>query len=486
MAKLAIQDLAAILSAKNGMPQEDLQRFITKLFEVIQTGVERDNLVKVKGLGSFKVIGVEARESVNISTGERVMIDSHAKVTFAADVTMRELVNKPFSGFETVVLNEGVSFDDMPLQDALGLVSDENEEPNAEPLEEPVASETTEEPAASETTEEPAPAPIEEPASTNVEEPAPAPIEEPAPEPEPEPIAEPEPEVIEEPVPEPEREVEPVPVQEPVVEPEPVVESEPAEEPAPVAEPVVEPVQEPEPASTVAPEPVPVSEPVSEPVPEPEPTPEPVAEPVAAPEPAAEPLVEFVDEEVKGGWMKWLLLGFVACVLSFGAGYYLGNRHSLTESAEPISEPAKPAVVAEKDSSSVVKNDSVSEKAEAVPAKNDTIQAQVETPAPAVVDEKKKDEEWAVSIEKANEKYEAMDSRIRTGAYYIVGTKEVVTVQEGDNLRKIAVRSVGTELICYIEAYNGIKATDELKVGQEIKIPDLKWKKNIRSLKQKK
>ncbi len=114
MGRLSIEELSAVLSDKNGLSKQDAQKFVSAIFDLIQEGIERDRLVKVKGLGTFKVIGVDARESVNVNTGERVLIDSHSKISFIPDATMKELVNKPFSSFETVVLNEGVEFDDMP------------------------------------------------------------------------------------------------------------------------------------------------------------------------------------------------------------------------------------------------------------------------------------------------------------------------------------------------------------------------------------
>ena len=113
MGKLTIQEVAKILVEKNGLEPKDANRFATEFFAVILQHLQEDDSVKVKGLGTFKIINVEARESVSVRTGERVMIDSHSKVTFTPDMTMKELVNKPFSQFETVVLNDGVEFDDM-------------------------------------------------------------------------------------------------------------------------------------------------------------------------------------------------------------------------------------------------------------------------------------------------------------------------------------------------------------------------------------
>ena len=113
MGKLTIQDIAKVLVEKSGLTQKEANKFATEMFSIIQQRLEEDELVKIKGFGTFKIINVEARESVSVRTGERVMIDSHAKVTFTPDTVMKELVNKPFSQFETVVLNDGVEFDDV-------------------------------------------------------------------------------------------------------------------------------------------------------------------------------------------------------------------------------------------------------------------------------------------------------------------------------------------------------------------------------------
>ena len=110
---MTIQEIAKILIEKNKLSQKDANKFAAAMFEIIQQRLDSEGLVKVKGLGTFKMIRVEARESVSVRTGERVMIDSHAKVTFTPDATMKELVNKPFSQFDTVILNDGVEFDDL-------------------------------------------------------------------------------------------------------------------------------------------------------------------------------------------------------------------------------------------------------------------------------------------------------------------------------------------------------------------------------------
>ena len=113
MGRLTIQEIAKVLITKNGLEQSEANRFATELFAIIQERLENNDQVKVKGLGTWKVITVEARESVSVRTGGRVMIGEHSKITFTPDATMKELVNKPFSQFETVVLKDNVEFDDM-------------------------------------------------------------------------------------------------------------------------------------------------------------------------------------------------------------------------------------------------------------------------------------------------------------------------------------------------------------------------------------
>ena len=113
MGRLTINSLAKLLMQKHGLDKTEALQFLTAVFETVQYGLQKDKQVKVKGLGTFKVIEVEARESINVNTGERLLIESHSKITFVPDTAMKDLVNKPFSSFETVILNDGVNFDDM-------------------------------------------------------------------------------------------------------------------------------------------------------------------------------------------------------------------------------------------------------------------------------------------------------------------------------------------------------------------------------------
>ena len=117
MSKLNIYDLCSVLTSKNGLDDKESHRFIKAMFDVIQEGLDEDKIVKVKGLGTFKIIEVDDRESINVNTGERVLIEGHSKLTFTPDSVMKEIVNKPFSQFETVILNEGVDFPEPAVEE---------------------------------------------------------------------------------------------------------------------------------------------------------------------------------------------------------------------------------------------------------------------------------------------------------------------------------------------------------------------------------
>ena len=418
MGKISIQDLAQVLVEHKGLNKRDAVIFVSAMFDIIQTNLEKDRIVKIKGLGTFKIIDVDDRESVNVNTGERVLIEGHNKITFTPDALMKELVNKPFSQFETVVLNDGVDFDDtteeddpndpanMPLVD-FGAVEEHKlidiaDEDIPEWVIEPVVKKPKR-PA------ETKPEPVYEPEPESIDD---EPFVEPEPmieEPEPEPFVEPEPEPIFEPEPEPIIE-EPAPEPAPIVEPKHVVESKYIVEVEPEvgAEPVIEDdlVAEPEPQSFVELEPEPdlETEPVYEPTPivkptmivepEPEPVvePEPIVEPKPAPvvEPEPEPEEdeseeEYEDEELdeeeeieepsSNGGHKWLI-ALLTCLLGLAGGYVLGNLFPWSQFSQSQDVKVEKAVPASDLESVAEPIDSV------VPA--DTI-----TPAPVAVPEEK-------------------------------------------------------------------------------------------------
>lgn len=184
--KITLQDLINLFSEKQGMNKKDAEVFVRTMFELIEEALATEKYVKIKGLGTFKLTEVDSRESVNVNTGERIEIQGHTKISFTPDATMKELINKPFSHFETVILNDGVEFEDTPVETSEEIVQEEiisetiiaeepaiMEEPQPEPIvETPIEEETiVEEPTVEEQTiEEPiSEEPIEE--ETIVEEP---------------------------------------------------------------------------------------------------------------------------------------------------------------------------------------------------------------------------------------------------------------------------------------------------------------------------
>lgn len=419
MAKMTIQDISKVLMERNGLNKKVAAAFVNAMFDVIQQALERDRIVKVKGLGTFKIIDVDDRESVNVNTGERVLIEGHDKITFVPDALMKELVNKPFSQFETVVLKDGVDFDSVETpQDQE--VSDDNTE-SSMPL-------------------------VEFGDSINIkpvilgiikdlpeEKPVEKPVEKPAPEPMPEPVEEP---VAEEPV-----------VKEPIAE-EPVVEESVVEDSV-----TEKPVEE----ETSVEEEAPVEENTSE-------------------------VESFSWEEEESSNKKWLIV-LIACLAGLIGGYLLGSYYPLSnflsqdkvkvEQPKTVKEPVVSPEISDTLENVQEPVDTVSAIVTTKAAKPEAAKPEVQKPEPTKPVETKPVPQQEVDADK----YAAMDARVRTGAYKIVGTDHIVKVKEGENLVKIARRVLGPDMECYLEVYNGLKASSQLKVGQEIKIPKLQLKK---------
>ena len=385
MSKLNIYDLCSVLTSKNGLDDKESHRFIKAIFDVIQEGLDEDKIVKVKGLGTFKIIEVDDRESINVNTGERVLIEGHSKLTFTPDSVMKEIVNKPFSQFETVILNEGVDFP------------------------EPV---------------------VEEPAVEDI-------------------IAD-----------------EPAEDKEIIVEPQ--IDNK-------VAEQSVE--EEPVAEKTVAEEPV-AEEPVAE---------EPVAE-----EPVAEDsVVEFTDDNdnVQSGEensveesvfetsnnnsiLRWILSGVAVLLLILGAAYggYLYGRYELSEEIayKQMKADLKTAEITTKKAQVAIKKDSVAQEVDATKIGAMSIDNK---------DESANDEAKTETTKTNSDKYEAMDIRVRTGAYRIIGEDRTVKAKAGQTVEDMATKLLGPGMSCYVEVYNGLDGKTTLKEGQTIKIPKLELKK---------
>lgn len=392
MNKLTLNNIAKVLVEKNGMEPKEAMTFTTAMFDLIHDRLNEEGIVKVKGLGTFKMIRVEARESINVRTGERVLIDSHAKITFTPDAVMKELVNKPFSQFETVVLNDDVEFTDMKSEET---TDETNNSEQSESLVDVVSEGGT-----------PEPAPVVAP------EPAPVVAPEPVAEVAPEPVA--------------------------VVAPEPVAEI----APEPVAEVALEPTREvPEPT-------VPSADEESE-------------------EKTSAVQTCYEEDEEESHWLRnigWAFLVLVLMAASAVGGYLygVGQIPSQTAMADTVSAVKVNPVVTDTLVNDSLKADSVAVKTE---AKHEDKAASEQQPQ-----EK--------TSQNPHDKYAEMDARVRTGAYKITGLDREVKVRAGDNLKRIARRELGSDdMVCYIEVFNKMNASAELKEGQTIKIPALKLKK---------
>ena len=441
MGKLSIQDIAKVLVAKNGLEQQQANHFATELFAIIQERLEKNDLVKVKGLGTFKVITVEARESVSVRTGGRVMIDEHSKITFTPDATMKELVNKPFSQFETVVLNDNVVFDDMKEQ---AVDNDYEEEPPLVEEEVPL---------------------IEEEAPVIAEE---APV-----------IAEEAPVIAEE---------------TPLIE-EPVVNDEEPEE-APSMVPLIGiPEDTPEESPEEAPEESSEETPQETSDETPEETSEETLE--ETPEESSDKTPEetherhsdrhyerhydshheshrerhhrrhyvYDDEELDDergtsrSWVKWLCLTLGVLVLmglSAIGGYYCGCQQM------PITFLGDTVFV----------KDTVY-----IPESKDTASVETVKKTETVQDAPKTEEAKAEPVQEQVDKYAQKDERVRLGAYRIVGLDHEVKVLEGQTFYSICRAHLGPDMECYIEVYNDLPRDPQVKAGQVIKIPKLQLKK---------
>lgn len=117
--RLTIQDLAGLLAERTGKDRNSAEQFLREFITIVSQGVFTDKVAKIKGLGSFKIVLVEKRESIHVNTGERFLIPAHYKFSFLPDKELRELVNKPFSFFETTELNEDVDFTDLDVSNTV-------------------------------------------------------------------------------------------------------------------------------------------------------------------------------------------------------------------------------------------------------------------------------------------------------------------------------------------------------------------------------
>ena len=136
--KITIQELVEFISGNQSTSKKEIEAFAKEFFKLIEDALQTERYVKIKGFGTFKLIEVDSRESINVNTGERFEIQGHNKITFTPDATLKEVVNKPFAHFESVVLNDGVFFEEEPILDEETPITEEEpiieEEPSPIPL----------------------------------------------------------------------------------------------------------------------------------------------------------------------------------------------------------------------------------------------------------------------------------------------------------------------------------------------------------------
>ena len=429
-----IKDLARFLVEKHGIKLADAELFISLMTEIINEGVHRERQVKIKGLGTFKLTSVSSRESIDVNTGERIVIEGRDKLSFAPDNAMKELVNQPFSQFETVVVNDGVELEDeykeqaeevAPAEEKKEIVEEKDVEEIELPREEPVEPIAVVSEMSAETMsvkEEKQEDKVQEILSeTNVSE---------------------------------------------------VEQIETAQETIETASDNVAKDEEDTPDSS------------------PEKEDEPMVEETDSRENDNEDTenISIVNTPHKSSYMKPLVVGFVALfVVLIGTICFMFMK--LCQQNEQIynfrmevqtlqlelfkkqfstmkgcSKVMKPVAVAEKSAPAEKKSVPVAEKPTPVTEKPTSVVERSTSVAEKSVSSKEEDV------------YEALnksDARVRTGAYRIVGVKQVIKVKRGQTLSSISRLYLGPGMECYIEVMNKNK---ELKEGDRVKIPELKRK----------
>ena len=416
MSKVSITELASKLMEKHGLKRTEAELFIRQFVGVINDGLKNDKSVKVKGLGTFKVQAVSARKSVDVNTGEAIVIEGRDKISFTAEAVMRDLVNAPFAQFETVIVNDGVDFSEIDAK---------NQADNTEAKE---------------------PTPAVEP--TPVAEPEPAVVE-------PAPVAEPEPTVVEAaPAAEPEPTVEPAPVAEPepaVVEPTPIV------EPTPAVEDSDSDTDELEAKSKSYKNTIIV-----------------LASSLACVVILAVVGFVYMFSQIEKRDNRIAHLETQTATLAdrmmktHMSPAPAANQPAANDEADNIlaanEQKIEAAQKADKENNLKTAEAKPEPKAEPKAATKPTAEAKAHAAksAPSILSQSAYDK----------------DPRVRTGAYVITGIANTVTVKAGQTMSSLSKTYLGPGMECYLEAVNG--GNRELKAGEKIKIPALKTKKSLK------
>ena len=466
MSKNSLNGLADKLAEKSGLSQIEAELFIRKMFDVCHQGLAADKIVKMRWLGTFKVTSVKDRESVDVNTGERIVIEGRDKISFTPDNILKEIVNKPFAQFETVIVNDGVDFEsiDKKYEDSL---EDEEQEESLEK-----------------------PKPIIE-----VVEPAETPL----------------PDVVSEET----TQAEAVSTSEPttsgVIDFLDVPEN-PSEDSSVVVVGEESTIEQQTPVSQEVPtEEIPSS--VSDDIQADSGEDNSDAEIGADAEIEAETDAEIeADDEVEIRRRHFIIPKYVVIIASFtlllligGLGWFAFNYGQMAAQRDHLelqlaqyktdkNVVAKPANVksqeqllqekARQDSLRMAKaNDAIKAAERADSLKSAAVDKEMSAKNLKADDKSaelkkksatdKKQDKAAEHAKVVSDKYDS-DPRVRTGAYRIVGVDQVVTVGEHQTMATLSKRYLGPGMECYIEALNG---TSTIKSGQKVKIPKLELKK---------
>ena len=421
MGKYTIQQLAEILVKKNGLNEKEAQDFVVAIFEIVKEGLEQDKLVKIKGFGTFKIIDIDPRASINVNTGERVLIEGHQKITFTPDAVMKEMVNRPFSQFETVILNDGVDLSEIDRtynfepDNNTGVEESETEQDNTQET-----LDNTQETQDNTQDTQDTQAEVSTEKTTIVEEPEPTIVET---------TEEPEPPTITS---------EEVPAREAV-----------ADGPCDQEE------EDDDDDDTESPD---VFDDDSE-------TSGSYWKWVVA----AVVCLILMAAAAYGGYMFGLEEGKHQEKKSQIADYAAQldkqtaelRKQRLANQEQAIADTSATAKKVADTSATAQKVANTSPTKKEVSATSPATQSATSTP----------------SAEEDYSRYNTSDVRIRTGAYIIVGIDKTVTAQEGQTIGKIAQSQLGPGMSCYVGAVNGMKENTVLKKGTRIKIPKLRHKK---------
>lgn len=474
MSKNSLNGLADKLAEKSGLSQIEAELFIRKMFDVCHQGLAADKIVKMRWLGTFKVTSVKERESVDVNTGERIVIEGRDKISFTPDNILKEIVNRPFAQFETVIVNDGVDFESIDKKYEDSLEDEEQEEslekpkpiievvePTETPLPDVVSEETTQAEAVSSS----------EPTTSGVID------------------------FLD--VPENPSEDSSVVVigEDSTIEPQTTVSQEvPTEEiPSSVSDDIQADSREENSNAEIEAETD--------------------AEIGADVEIEAETDAEIeADDEVEIRRRHFIIPKYVVIIASFtlllligGLGWFAFNYGQMAAQRDHLelqlaqyktdkNVVAKPANVksqeqllqekARQDSLRMAKaNDAIKAAERADSLKSAAVDKEMSVKN-LKTDEKsaelkkksatdKKRDKAAEHAKVVSDKYDS-DPRVRTGAYRIVGVDQVVTVGEHQTMATLSKRYLGPGMECYIEALNG---TSTIKSGQKVKIPKLELKK---------